>query len=302
MAQQNFRVNNAAGMWIRTTPVVSDETQIVLLPNGHLVTKTGDSQDPNWWRVKAVYREENFEGVSKKTLMVPDSEFTPPTGSDRITEVHMRRPAPVNRDQRGTEAFRLNEEPQPRRDPNGTSAQKTEQLGDIIEWLNVSQKRRYRPTETATYCNIYAYDYSCLAGAFMPRVWWLPTAIQRLLAGQTVNPIYNVTIGELTANQLSRWFREYGSIFGWRQTNSLTDLQLAANAGAVCLINARKIVGHGHIAAIAPETNAHHAEWDNAHTRVIRPLTSQAGRLVFEYRPYVWWNDNYRDLGFWIHD
>jgi hypothetical protein len=122
------------------------------------------------------------------------------------------------------------------------------------------------------------------------------------LAGESVSPAYAVTVEEITANQLAGWFRDYGKLFSWRQTTSLTELQQAANAGSVCIINARKLVGHGHICAIAPETGSHSAEWDSGHTRVLKPLTSQAGRLVFEYRPYLWWNDNYRDLGFWIHD
>lgn len=302
MSQQKFRVNNAAGMWIRSAPTLSEDTQLVLLPNGHLVTKVEDTSDPNWWHVQANYKDVDFDGVCKKTLLVADHEFVPPAGSNRITEVHLRRSTPVRRDQKGLEAFQLNEEPRPARSGDGTAEQKAQQLGQIIDWLAVSQNRRYKPTETATYCNIYAYDYCCLAGVYMPRVWWTASAIQKLITGQSVTPNYGVTVEEITANQLAGWFREYGSIFGWRQTTSLTDLQLAANSGAVCLINARKVTGHGHICAIAPETAAHKAEWDSSHSHVVRPLTSQAGRLVFEYRPFLWWNDNYRDLGFWIHD
>jgi hypothetical protein len=299
---QNFRVSNELGMWLRSEPVVDESTQKVLLPKGQLVSKLGESGTADWWRISTHFKDLDWEGVSKRTLMVPDAGFIPAESSNRITPVHLQRSAPVIRNQRGTEAFRLNEQPQPSRDASGNAAQKAEQLGQIIDWLRVSENKRYKPTETTTFCNIYAYDYCCLAGAYLPRVWWTQAAINRLVAGQPVNPTYGVTVDEITANQLAKWFRDYGQIFGWRQTTSLTDLQLAANAGAVCIINARKIVGHGHICAIVPETAAHKAEWDAGHSRVTKPLTSQAGRQVFEYRPYVWWNENYRDLGFWIHD
>ena len=301
MAQQKYRVSNAKGMWIRKEPVISEETQIVLVPLGQSITRVGDTANPDWWRVQTTYKGIDFAGASSKKLMVADAEFVPPAGSNRITEVHLRRSSPVIRNQKNLEAFALNEEPHPTRDAAG-SPQKAEQLGKIVEWLGVSHNKRYLPDERGTFCNIYAYDYCCLSGVFMPRVWWTQEAINKLIAGQTVSPKYGVTVEEITANQLAKWFRDYGHIFGWRQTSSLTDLQTAANAGAVCLINARKVVGHGHICAIVPETAAHKAEWDGGHARVLRPLTSQAGRLVFEYRPYLWWNDNYRDLGFWIND
>jgi putative chitinase len=74
MAQQLFRVNNPAGMWIRTEPVVSEATRKVLLPNGQLVEKQGDSPKPDWWRVSAVFQGETVEGFSNKTLMIPDGQ------------------------------------------------------------------------------------------------------------------------------------------------------------------------------------------------------------------------------------
>ncbi|MBV9958636.1 MAG: glycoside hydrolase family 19 protein [Acidobacteria bacterium] len=72
MAQQQFRVSNAAGMWLRTEPIVSEATQKVLLPQGHLVTKLGETDKPNWWRISTTVEGEELEGFSNKTLMVPD--------------------------------------------------------------------------------------------------------------------------------------------------------------------------------------------------------------------------------------
>ena len=66
-----FRVNNPLGMWIRSAPIVSPETEKVRLPNGHEVTKLGDSVDAAWWRVSTTFQAANHEGVSAKRLMVP---------------------------------------------------------------------------------------------------------------------------------------------------------------------------------------------------------------------------------------
>ena len=74
MSQQRFRVNNAAGMWIRTEPVISEATKKVLLPNGHSVEKQGETEKPDWWRVSANFQGANVEGVCNKNLMIPDGQ------------------------------------------------------------------------------------------------------------------------------------------------------------------------------------------------------------------------------------
>ena len=83
MAQQRFRVNNPAGMWIRTEPVISEATKKVLLPNGHSVEKQGDTEKPDWWRVSASFQGENVEGVSNKNLMIADGQ--PSNGGEPAT-------------------------------------------------------------------------------------------------------------------------------------------------------------------------------------------------------------------------
>lgn len=100
MAQQNFRVNNAAGMWLRSEPVVSEATQKVLLPRGQLVTKLGETDKPDWWRVKTVFQGAEHEGFSNKKLMVADSASNPspaPVSSSELlikTLAVLRRVAP----------------------------------------------------------------------------------------------------------------------------------------------------------------------------------------------------------------
>ena len=306
MAQQNYRVKNDLGMWLRSATVVDEASKIILLSHGQLVTKIADTDNPEWWQVSAKVHDEDQTGFCKHALMVPDADFQPAPGANKIIAVDLKRTAPVTRNQQGTEAFMLNEQPHPSRDPNAATSEKVTALGEIISWLAVSTSLRYKKT-TDTFCNIYAYDYCRLAGVFMPRVWWTKEAIAKLQAGEVVSPVYGKTIDEVTANQLAQdepvnWFRNFGYLFGWRRTNDLTELQRAANNGQVCLINAAKHPGHGHICAVAPETAEHTAQWNPAHDQVMRPLLSQAGSLNFEYRPYVWWGPAYTNLGFWIHD
>ena len=100
MSLQVFRVANAAGMWLRTAPVVSEATKKVLLPKGQLVTKLDESGTPDWWRVSTSFRGETLEGFSNRTLLVPDAELTPaPTpGLIATTLAALRQVAPRARD------------------------------------------------------------------------------------------------------------------------------------------------------------------------------------------------------------
>ena len=165
--------------------------------------------------------------------------------------------------------------------------------------------KRYQPTTSATFCNIYTHDYCFLAGVYLPRVWWMPGAIERLAQGETVEPLYEKTIDEQRANDLFRWFRDFGLRFGWRQTGTLTKLQEAANLGGIGIIVARrKIDGRsGHIVAVVPETDENKARRD-ADGNVIGALQSQAGSVNFRYRANTteWWQGvQFADSAFWIH-
>jgi putative chitinase len=74
MAQQKFRVKNDAGMWLRTEPVVSEVTKKVLLPKGQLVTKLGETDKPEWWKISTSVEGVHLDGFSNKTLMIADSQ------------------------------------------------------------------------------------------------------------------------------------------------------------------------------------------------------------------------------------
>ena len=80
---QTFRVNNPAGMWIRTEPVVGEATKKVLLPNGHSVEKLEETAKPDWWRVSTTVQGNNVEGFSNKNLMIADGQ--PSNGAEPVT-------------------------------------------------------------------------------------------------------------------------------------------------------------------------------------------------------------------------
>jgi len=133
----------------------------------------------------------------------------------------------------------------------------------------------------------------------------LTDAIERLARGETVTPRLGSTIDEQRANDLFRWLRAFGPRFGWRQTSTLTKLQTEANAGALGLIVARRVVDgkSGHIVMVVPETGTDQARRDSA-AEVIAPLQSQAGASNFRRGTgrLNWWKGaEFAESAFWIH-
>ena len=95
MAEDQFKVRNSAGMWLRTAPLVNEATKKVLLPKGHLVTKLDDTDKPDWWRISTNLAGVDFEGFSNKNLMIAAAETSP--GSGAIEGLMTRTIAAVNR-------------------------------------------------------------------------------------------------------------------------------------------------------------------------------------------------------------
>ena len=95
MADEQFKVRNSAGMWLRTAPLVNEATKKVLLPKGQLVTKLSDTDKPDWWRITTNLAGVDFEGFSNKNLMIAVAESSP--GSDAIEGLMTRTIAAVNR-------------------------------------------------------------------------------------------------------------------------------------------------------------------------------------------------------------
>jgi predicted chitinase len=84
---QEFRVSNAAGMWLRTEPIVSEATKKVLLPKGQLITKLADTDKPDWWRISTNFREADLTGFSNKNLMVAANGDSPANVGSSMSEL-----------------------------------------------------------------------------------------------------------------------------------------------------------------------------------------------------------------------
>ncbi|HEY0333022.1 MAG TPA: hypothetical protein VGC74_04825 [Stenotrophomonas sp.] len=229
------------------------------------------------------------------------------TTASPIPAVLMPRPrSSVTRRVDPANAHSLNEPGQPGRN-GATPDELREELAAIIAWLDCEKPahRRYQPRDGLTFCNIYTHDFCHLAGSYLPRVWWSAPALLKLQRGETVAPLIGDTIHEMRANDLFRWLREFGTGFGWRQTGTLTKLQLAANQGALGLIVARRKEDgrSGHIVMVVPEVDDHRAKRD-ANGDVTSPLQSQAGARNFRYGglPAGWWNGGqFAEFAFWVH-
>jgi hypothetical protein len=308
MPQSKFRVSEKAplGLFLRSEPVVQDNTKKAVLPMGQVVTKLSDSGVPNWWEVSTTLEGVNVTGFVSTKFLVPEADFEGPAPQSSVSAVHLHSPGAVTRN--GTNwAFALNEPSQPKR-TSSAPADKVKEIGSIIKWLDVETKARYQPKANATYCNIYGYDYCYLAGVYLPRVWWTATSIGKLKTGKDVTPVAGSTVLEIRANGLFDWLKEYGPVFGWRRAfpaaTDLTELQNAANDGQVVVILAQHKIQNksGHICAVAPETSTQKAV--RSGSTVTRPLQSQAGRTNKKYwTPTAWWTNSakYKDFGFWIN-
>lgn len=179
-------------------------------------------------------------------------------------------------------------------------------LHEIIKWLGVEKGNRWRPIPGSTYCNVYATDFAHACGVYLPRVWWNYDSELKLISGMTVAPMYNKTVIELSANGLFRWLSGVHSAhFGWRRVFSFTEAQSAADIGMPVVICARKKSesSPGHIAIIAPESNAVKPVRDSKN-EVVLPVLSQAGAKNEELGvASAWWvSSGMAEWGMWIND
>ena len=309
-----FRVDVHSVLNLRSKPSLSGDI-IARLPSGQLVHRVSGKKGDKFWELETSLNGAHFQGFAASGFLKLEKELNevpvvvtareePTTG---IVAVYMpRKSGTKTKRSEVAGALSLNEPGQPGRN-GATAADRCAQLAAIIDWLAVDKPghMRYRPTSTSTFCNIYAHDYCFLAGVYLPRVWWLPGAVERLAQGKRVEPLYEKTIDEQRANDLFRWFRDFGDRFGWRQTSTLTKLQEAANLGGIGIIVARrKLEGRsGHIVVAVPETNGEKAK-RNRLGEVTAPLQSQAGSVNFQYstsRPEWWKGEQFADSAFWIH-
>ena len=285
------------------------------LPDGHIVQAMTKKKTNGFLEVETSLNGAHFHGFAAAKFLKPAPDvdavevltpaIAPPTSG--IVEVLMpRKPGTVTKRTGIANAHSLNEPSQPGRNETTAEGLRTE-LAAIINWLAVDQAMhlRYQPTSNATFCNIYTHDYCHLAGVYLPRVWWTPSAIELLAQGKEVKPLLGDTIDEQRANDLFRWLKAFGLRFGWRQTGTLTKLQTEVNQGAMGLIVARRTEEgrSGHIVMVVPETAEHKAR-RNGEGEVIAPLQSQAGAQNFRYGTSIsnWWNqEKFAESAFWLH-
>jgi hypothetical protein len=289
---------------LRSSIEVSEKTKIAVLTQGTLVQKISVSpDDPAWWKISVLINANKIEGYVNSQYLQLKQDAEPVNPVSIISEVHLQTNSPVIRVSESRRAFALNEKKQPYREST-QPAQRVKEIGKIVDWLDVENSERYDPISTATYCNIYAYDYCYLNKVYLPRVWWMQSALMQLSKGQAVTVSYAKTVHELNANSLHDWFKEFGSLFGWSQTMSLDQLQDAANAGKVSIICAKRkdLNRSGHICAVVPETQEFVAKRKN--NQVVIPLQSSAGRNNVKYSSAkVWWtSDEFAEFSFWIHE
>ena len=215
---------------------------------------------------------------------------------DLKTPVHLR----IDSSDARLEATPPDGQPFPLNQPGGmpfnsgtTSAQKIASLIGIIGFLKVDNPAhlRYTPGGGKTFCNIYAYDLAYLMGRnrglyYIPRVWWTDKAIANIKRGVAQTPAADVTLREMTANDLHDWFDAFGGDFGWVRQTDLTTLQETVNtSGDIGVIVGKKAVGHGHITIVVPESasGGGSVAMRNAAGMVINPLQSQAGATNFGF-------------------
>ncbi|MDL2410785.1 hypothetical protein PY650_35645 [Rhizobium calliandrae] len=303
---------------LRSTPQITDppgENVIAQLPDGQPVRAVDGKVTNGFREVETSLSGANLHGFAFSKFLVPATantdipivapEANPPANG--IVAVSMpRKDGTITRRVDLADAHSLNEPKQPTR--NGTSpTELIDELEAIIDWLASDDPdyKRYQPRDGLTFCNIYTHDYCMLAGAYLPRVWWTPKAILALSHGTVVQPLIGDTIDEMRANDLFRWLRDFGPMFGWRQTGTLTKLQQSANQGGLGIIIARrKEEGRsGHMVMVIPESDTFAAS-RNAAGDVVAPLQSQAGAVNFRrgVGRLNWWSDDrFAESAFWIH-
>ena len=303
---------------LRSTPNSQTNRNILaVLSNGQLVEKIADS-GADWWEVRV-----HLSGgpaatgfVANRYLVAIPSQAPPtpapvPTSTPApvlvnfVTPVHLQENrANVTRKVTTGRAYPLGEPNRPSRDRSSVESA-CASIHNIINWINVEQSARYAPNSTSTYCNIYAHDYCYLNGGFLPRVWWTSKALIELNHRNHVPVQYGQTVNELNANNLLRWFLEWGDDFGWRRVFDVNELQAEANLGNVCIISARNVNENssGHICAVVPENNSQKA-MRNADGSIRIPLQSQAGRINKNYfNNSLWWlTRTFADFGYFVHD
>lgn len=309
-----YEVEVSSALMLRAAPNKNSEI-LWRLPAGQLVTRIDGNKKADWYQVETSVNTALLRGFAFAAYLRPvpkaiEVTVTTPTEQPAASAPQAvycpRQPGTITRRTEPAGARSLNETGAPGR--KGESAlERVADLAKIIAWLNVQRPahQRYQPGGGKTFCNIYAHDYCHLAGVYLPRVWWTGAALVRIGKGETVPPLIGDTIDEQRANDLFRWLKGFGTTFGWRESANLTELQEAANLGAICLIIARRKADgkSGHVVMIVPENDDQKATRDSS-GNVTNPLQSQAGARNFNYGKGSkdWWKgEQFAEHAYWMH-
>lgn len=258
-----------------------------------------DTSSADWYKVNTISRTPLVSGFASSNFLQkkgaePDSQST------YLQPVHLPPHPHSKRSYHGAWQFPLSEENMPRVNAAASVQEKADLMHTIIAYLAVHKSARYQ-RDTYTYCNIYAYDYCYLSGAFLPRVWWMDKALLALKQETPVSPRYGLTVHELNANALYTWLEEWGTEFSWQRTYDLDLLQAKVNEGRVGIIcgpnkNPRR---SGHICCVVPEKEGRTSTRQGG--KVVCPLLSQAGavNLPFYNNNRWWFLPQIKEFGFW---
>lgn len=293
-------VVTASRLNIRSAAFVAANNVLVTLDHGtHLDVLS--NANPAWWKVCVKLGAREITGFCSARHLRPAANEPRAEVAGGVRAVDIAPNAGARRDSAQFRHCPLGEADLPATPkPDAAVGERVAGLHAIVTYLNVERSRRYLPTESSTFCNIYAYDYCRTGGAYLPRVWWGQKALLRLVRGETVSVDYGKSVYELNANSLYGWLSEWGDDFGWTEAATLTELQERVNEGRVGVICARRrdTSRSGHITCVVPESGTLSAV--RAEGRVVQPLQSQAGARNKRYFQNTWWNsDEYSGVGFW---
>lgn len=127
------------------------------------------------------------------------------------------------------------------------SATRTEQ---VTAQFKLESDTRYQPGDGKTWCNIWAWDWSCAMGAEIPH--WVDAKDM---------PCKPFAPGgrELSANSLADWFTSAAAkALGWSERRATASVVAEVNAGNVAIAIVAIPGGHGHITPIVPDKLAIH--------------------------------------------
>jgi len=184
---------------------------------------------------------------------------------------------------------------------------KRESIARLIDKLNVAESVRYQRTIEDTYCNVYTFDFCYFSKVYVPTVWWVDEALQKILNGEEQEAVYGETVDHIYSSAIHDWFLKWGASFGWKRILSLDEIQHKVNVdggiGIICAKRKEKGLS-GHIVPVVPETDEHKAYRENG--KVLYPLQSQAGKMNYNYFSEAkedWWNDElYSSYVMYYHD